>query len=98
MRTTQTMTISLPPKIMEELDIYRQKNNYTRSELVRHALRELFFSRFPRYTPTKAEAKRIEEGRREIQKGNYITWEEMRGKLGYKNRAKSKKGFGVAAR
>ena len=91
MRTTQTMTISLPPAIMEELDVYRQKNNYTRSELVRHALRELFFSQFPRYTPTKAETKRIEAGRREIQKGNYVTWEEMRGKLGSKIRTKGKK-------
>ena len=91
MRTTRTMTVSLPPKIMEELEAFRLKHDFTRSELVRHALRELFFSQFPRYTPTKAEVKRIEAGRREIQKGNFITWEEMRGKLGYKNRAKSKK-------
>lgn len=41
MRTTQTMTISLPPQIMEYLETYRQKHGFTRSELVRHALREL---------------------------------------------------------
>lgn len=85
------MTISLPPQIMEEMENYRQKHNFTRSELVRHALRELFFSQFPTYKPTKAEIKRIEAGRRDIQKGNYVTWEELRGKLGSKNRTKSAK-------
>jgi Arc/MetJ-type ribon-helix-helix transcriptional regulator len=98
MRTTQTMTISLPPAIMEELEIYRQKNNFTRSELVRHALRELFYSQFPRYTPTKAEIKRIEAGRREIQKGNYITLEELHAELERKNRQKSKKNIRPSAR
>ena len=91
MRTTQTMTVSLPPQIMKDLETYRQKHDFTRSELVRHALRELFFSQFPRYTPTKAEKKRIEAGRREIQKGNFVTWEELRGQLGSKIRAKGKK-------
>ena len=91
MRTTQTMTISLPPAIMEELENYRQKNNFTRSELVRHALRELFYSQFPRYTPTKAEAKRIEAGRREIQNGKFITLDQLHAELDSKNRKKSKK-------
>ena len=98
MRTTQTMTISLPPAIMEELETYRQKNNFTRSELVRHALRELFYSQFPVEKPTKAEIRAMEQGRRDIRNGNYVTWEEMRGKLGYKNRTKSKKGPRVVAK
>lgn len=98
MRTTQTMTISLPPAIMEELDTYRQKHNFTRSELVRHALRELFFSQFPVYKPTKAEIKRIEAGRREIQKGNYITLEELHAELDSKNRKKSKKNIQSTSR
>jgi predicted transcriptional regulator len=98
MRTTQTMTISLPPQIMEYLESYRQKHDFTRSELVRHALRELFYKQTPVYKPTKSELRAIQEGREEIKKGNFVTWEEMRGKLGYKNRAKSKKGSGVATR
>lgn len=91
MRTTQTMTISLPPKIMRELENYRQKHDFTRSELVRHALRELFYSQFPVYKPTKGEIKGIEAGRREIQNGNYISLEELHAKLDSKNQQKSRK-------
>ena len=55
MRTTQTMTISLPPQIMEYLEVYRQKHDFTRSELVRHALRELFNKQSPADKSTKSE-------------------------------------------
>ncbi len=55
MRTTQTMTISLPPQIMEYLETYRKKHDFTRSELVRHALRELFNKQSPVNKPTKSE-------------------------------------------
>ena len=92
MRTTQTMTISLPPGIMEDLEAFRQKHNYTKSELVRHALRDLFYRQFPVYTPTKSETRKIEAGRREIAKGNFVTLEELHAKLDAKNRKKSGKG------
>ena len=97
MRTTQTMTVSLPPQIMQNLEAYRQKHDFTRSELVRHALRELFYKQTPVYKPTKSELRAIKEGREEIKKGNFVTWEEMRGKLGSKNGSKSKKSSGMAA-
>ena len=93
MRTTQTMTISLPPKIMEELEIYRQKHDFTRSELVRHALRELFYSQFPIYKPTRAEMKAIEQGRRDIRNGKFITLDQLHAELDSKNSKKSKKNF-----
>ena len=94
MRTTKTLTISVPPEINLELENYRKKHNFTRSELVRHALRELFYRQFPVYTPTKAEARAIEKGRRDIAKGNFITLEELHAKLDGKNRKKSGKGSG----
>jgi metal-responsive CopG/Arc/MetJ family transcriptional regulator len=47
MRTTQTMTVSLPPQIMDYLESYRQKHGFTRSELIRHALRELLDKQSP---------------------------------------------------
>ena len=86
MRTTQTMTISMPPEINLELENYRKKHHFTRSELVRYALRYLFYSQFPIYKPTKAEARAIEEGRREIAKGNFITLEELHAKYDRKDR------------
>ena len=90
-RTTQTMTISLPPGIMEDLEAFRQKNNYTKSELVRRALRDLFYSQFPVVKPTKAELKVIEQGRRDIRNGNFITLEQLHAELDRKNFKKSKK-------
>lgn len=98
MRTTQTMTISLPPAMVEEFEVIRKSRNFTRSELIRQALREYFYSQFPVYKPTKAEKKAIEAGRREIAKGNFITWEQLRYELDSKNRSKGRKGSKVAQR
>ena len=85
------MTISLPPKMVGEFEALRKAKSFTRSELVRQALREYFFSQLPVYTPTKTEKKAIEAGRREIAKGNFITWEKLRHELDSKNRSKSRK-------
>lgn len=98
MRTTQTMTVSLPPAIMKELEIYRQKNNFTRSELVRHALRELFYRQFPVYRPTKAEIKKIEAGRRAFMRCEYLSLDEAFNELDSKNHQASAKGLGKIAR
>ena len=38
-RTTKTLTISLPPKMVDELDRVRRHEHRTRSELLREALR-----------------------------------------------------------
>lgn len=91
MRTTKTMTISLPPQMVAEFEIIRKTKSFTRSELVRQALREYFYSQFPIYTPTKAEAKAIQAGRREIKNGKFITLEQLHAKLDGKNRQKGRK-------
>ena len=91
MRTTQTMTISLPPAMVQEFETIRKARNFTRSELIRQALREYFYSQFPVYTPTKAELIAIQEGRRDIKNGNFITLEQLHAKLDRKNRKKSRK-------
>ena len=91
MRTTKTISISVPPEIDLELENYRKKNHFTRSELVRHALREFFYSQFPVYKPTRAEARAIEAGRRDIARGNFITLEQLHAKLERKNFKKSRK-------
>ena len=45
MRTRQTMTISLPPAMIREVETVRKVENRTRSELIREALRTYFSSR-----------------------------------------------------
>lgn len=89
MRTTQTMTISLPPTMLEEFERVRLAENRTRSELMREALRtylRTFYSRFPTETPTKAELAAIRRGRAEIQNGQYLTLEQLKHELATTNR------------
>ncbi len=45
MRTRQTMTISLPPEMIEEVEKVRKAEHRTRSELVREALQAYFTAR-----------------------------------------------------
>jgi len=46
-RTTSTLTISLPPAMLAELERVRKAEHRTRSELLREALRTYFSSRIP---------------------------------------------------
>jgi metal-responsive CopG/Arc/MetJ family transcriptional regulator len=55
MRTTQIMSISLPPAMLRQFEEVRKKESRTRSELVREALRAYFEQRYPAVTPTPAE-------------------------------------------
>src|SRR5579864_7656342 len=72
MRTTQTMTVSLPPAMIREFERVRQAESRTRSELVREALRHYFQSRYPMAEPTKAELAAIRRGRAAFARGDSI--------------------------
>lgn len=54
MRSTHTLTISIPPAMTAQIDRVRRKENRTRSELIREALRSYFAQRYPTVKPTKA--------------------------------------------
>lgn len=89
MRTTQTMTVSLPPEMVEQFEKVRQAEHRTRSELVREALRVYFYRVVE---PTKSELAAIRRGRGEIARGQYVTLEQLRDALATsrrKTRAKS---------
>ena len=85
MRTRQTMTISLPPAMIGEVERVRKTEHRTRSELVREALRLYFnpelaarIARLPVYTPTAAELRAIEKGRAAMRRCEYYTLDEFR--------------------
>ena len=63
MRTTQIMTISLPPALLRQFEAVRKRESRTRSELVREALRAYFEDRYPAVSPTKAELAVLRRGR-----------------------------------
>jgi predicted transcriptional regulator len=86
MRTTETMTISLPPAMARQLEKVRKQEHRTRSELMREALRHYFDSRVPEVTPTIAEMAAIRRGRAEIKAGRFVTLEQLRNELALANR------------
>ena len=74
MRTRQTITISLPPKMAEQVEEAMKAEHRTRSELMREALRTYFsIRRFPEETPTAAELRAIRRGEAAYRKGDYVT-------------------------
>ena len=77
MRTTETLTISLPPAMVKQMEKVQQEENRTRSELLREAWRQYFESRYGFYTPTKAEAAAIRRGRAAIKRGEFVTLQQL---------------------
>ena len=64
-RTTTTFTISLPPEMAEKVQEYMKKEERTRSELFREALRRYFeeqeWKELTRYGRMKAKESGIDE-------------------------------------
>ncbi len=89
-RTTKTVTISLPPPMVEELDRVRQHEHRTRSELVREALRQYVGSPGRRLPPaveaTAAEGASIRRGREEYARGETMRLEDLQNELGLPTR------------
>jgi predicted transcriptional regulator len=81
MRTTDTMTISLPLGMAKQMAQIQKQEHRTRSELLREAWRLYFASRYPVYTPTKAERAAINKGRAEFRRGEYVTLSELHDEL-----------------
>ena len=73
MRTTEIMTISLPPAMVRQLEEVRKKESRTRSELVREALRAYFKARYPAVQPTRAELTALRRGRAAFRRGNTLS-------------------------
>lgn len=76
MRTTEVITISLPPLLVREFESVCKKESRTRSELVREALRVYIESRYPAVRPTRDELVAIRRGRAAMRRGDVISWED----------------------
>ncbi len=77
MRTRETITISLPPAMLKDIERVRKAERRTRSELLREALRAYFLRRVPEVTPTRAELRALEQGREAMSRGDYLTYEQL---------------------
>ena len=81
MRTTETMTVSLPPAMVKQFEAVRKAESRTRSELVREALRSYFESRYPAVLPSGVEMAAIRRGRAAFQRGDYSPLSEVLNEL-----------------
>jgi predicted transcriptional regulator len=92
------MTIALPPAMAKQMEKVQKKEHRTRSELLREAWRHYFESRYPEYTPTKAEIAAIRRGRAEIERGDFVTLEQLDNELASANRSPRSKSSRKAPR
>ena len=81
MRTRQTLTISLPPAMLKQVERVSKAESRTQSELVREALRR-YFSGFPVVAASAAELAAIARGRAEFKRGEYVTLEQALDEVG----------------
>jgi metal-responsive CopG/Arc/MetJ family transcriptional regulator len=91
MRTTNTLTISLPPAMVRQMEKVQKEENRTRSELVREAWRHYFESRYHSVQPTKAKLAAIRQGRIEIRRGKFVTLQQLLHGLDSPDRKASRK-------
>jgi CopG family transcriptional regulator/antitoxin EndoAI len=88
-RTSSTLSVSLPPEMARILDRVRRSEHRTRSEVVREALRQYLdiddirdvkrqTSRLPEAEPTAEETVAIEQGAKELRRGKFVTFEQLR--------------------
>jgi predicted transcriptional regulator len=81
MRTTDTMTISLPPAMAKQMERVQKEENRTRSELLREAWRHYFESRYGVETATKTELAAIRKGRAAFKRGEFVTLAQLHNEL-----------------
>ena len=86
-RTTKTVTISLPPKMVDELDRVRRQEHRTRSELLREALRHYMTTAgtsktIPVEEATLEETKAARVAEEEYARGETISLEDLQHELG----------------
>jgi Arc/MetJ-type ribon-helix-helix transcriptional regulator len=73
-----TFNISLPDAMAREVQRATKRENRTRSEFVREALRVYLRGT---YTPTLGERRAIAKGRAEVRRGDYVTLDQLHAEL-----------------
>jgi metal-responsive CopG/Arc/MetJ family transcriptional regulator len=92
MRTTDIMTISLPPAMVKQMEKVQKEEHRTRSELLREAWRQYFESRYAVYVPTKTEIAAIRKGRAAFKRGEFVPLSQLHHELDAARNQTRKKG------
>ena len=93
MRTTEIISISLPPALRQQFEEVRKKESRTKSELMREALRVYFDTRYPEVTPTKAERTALRRGRAAYKRGDAVSLNQFLRNVQSRPRRTSSKGL-----
>ena len=91
MRSTHTLTISLPPAMVAEVEKVRRAEHRTRSELIREALRAYIDARYPSVAPSRGERAAAAKGRAEVRRGRFVSYEQLLDVLDATDRAPRRK-------
>ncbi len=78
-KVSAKVTVSLPRELLRAADRAGDARHYSRSELFREALRLYLL---PTYEPTAKEVRAIEEGRAEVDRGEFVQWSDFKTELG----------------
>ncbi len=92
MKSIQTMTVSLPPRLVREMERVRKVEQRTRSELVQEALRTYLSRRIPTRAPSRAERSALRKGRAEFKEGAFVSFDQLQYVLGSRRRPILRKG------
>jgi predicted transcriptional regulator len=75
---SRTLSVTIPAELYSRLDEKRKEGHYSRSEFVREALRR--FMNIPTADATSEEIAVISAGRAEIERGEFVTLDELKEK------------------
>ena len=87
MGSRKNLSISLPPEMATFVNRAAKAEHRTRSELVREALRTYFGRKIPLVALSAKERAALGRGRREIERGEYVTLERVLHDMGRTTRS-----------
>jgi metal-responsive CopG/Arc/MetJ family transcriptional regulator len=87
---TSRITISMPSDMLEATEEQGRLELRNRSEMIREALR-YYLTRIPTEPATRGDVATLEQGRREIARGEYVTLNQLRYEMDGHRRSHSTK-------
>lgn len=85
-RTKKTVTVSLPQEELVALDPARKRDNLTRAQALREAIRRYVWQDSDRKIPVEDalpdEVEAIEEGQAQIARGEYVLLDDLKHEMG----------------
>ncbi len=80
---SKTVSVTIPDELFESVEAVRRRGQRSRSSIVREAIRDyLSRRRVPVVEATPEELAELEDARREVERGEFVSLAELRDDLG----------------